>query len=151
MTDPPILEKPVQLSIVAPLLFLADFYMPPFQVKAERSVEITAEDEAVVIRGSLDILVLKQRLWLLVIEAKQLAFSTEAGLAQLLAYMLAVPDQQPCYGLITNGASFLFVKLIQAELQAERCCYATSAQFNLRNPGNELHKVLRILKKIGRL
>lgn len=146
--DPPVLEKPVQLAIVAPILFLADFYLPPFQIKAERSIEIAEEDEGVVIRGALDVLVLKDQLWLLVIEPKQAAFSLEVGLTQLLTYMVAMPaPDKPCFGMLTNGGSFTFVKLVKQQVYQ----YATSRFFELRNPGNELYDVLRILKRISQL
>jgi hypothetical protein len=148
VTDPPVLEKPVQLAIVAPILFLADFYLPPFQIKAETSIEISEEDEGVIIRGSLDVLVLKEQLWLLVIESKQASFSLEVGLAQLLAYMMASPNPtQPSFGLLTNGGSFTFVKLVKNQVYQ----YATSRFFELRNPGNELYDVLKILKRISQL
>lgn len=148
VTDPPVLEKPLQLAITAPLLFLADFYLPPFQVKAEESVEMTGEDEGVLIRDSLDVLVLKDRLWMLVIESKRLSFSVEAGLAQLISYMLGTPERnRPCYGLVTNGASFLFVKLLQGETPR----YATSNQFNIRDRGNSLYDILKILKRLSQL
>ena len=49
-------------------------------------MEISEEDEGVIIKGSLDTLVLKDRLWLMVIEAKRGSFSIEAGLPQILAY-----------------------------------------------------------------
>jgi hypothetical protein len=148
VTDPPVLEKPVQLAIVAPILFLADFYLPPFQIKAERSIEIAEEDEGVVIRGSLDVLMLKNRLWLLVIESKQAAFSLEVGLAQLLVYMMATPDpDKPCFGMLTNGGSFTFVKLVKRQVYQ----YATSDLFNIRNRGNQLYDVLKILKRISQL
>lgn len=148
VTDPPVLEKPVQLAIVAPILFLADFYLPPFQIKAEKSIEISEEDEGVTIRGMLDVLVLKNQLWLMVIESKKAAFSLEVGLAQLLAYMMAAlhPDC-PSFGMLTNGGSFTFVKLVKQQVYQ----YATSDQFNIRNRGNQLYDVLRILKRISQL
>jgi hypothetical protein len=148
VTDPPVLEKPVQLAIVAPILFLADFYLPPFQIKAETSIEISEEDEGVIIRGSLDVLVLKEQLWLLVIESKRASLSLEIGLAQLLAYMMATPHpEKPCFGMLTNGGSFTFVKLVKNQVYQ----YATSRFFELRNPGNELYDVLKILKQISQL
>jgi len=148
VTDPPVLEKPVQFAMVAPILFLADFYLPPFQVKAEKSIEISQEDEGVVIRGSLDALILKDQLWLLVIESKQAAFSLEVGLAQLLAYMMATPEpDKPCFGMLTNGGSFAFVKLVKQQVYQ----YATSRFFEIRNPGNELYDVLGILKRLSQL
>lgn len=92
---------------MAPILFLADFYLPPFQVKAEKSIEISEEDEGVIIRGSLDVLVLKDQLWLLVIESKQASFSLEVGLAQLLAYMMASPHpDQPNFWYVDQWGKF---------------------------------------------
>jgi hypothetical protein len=145
---PPLLEKTIQFSIVSPILFLADFFLPPFHVCAEESIEISDEDEEVSIRGQIDILLLKERFWLLVIESKRAFFSIEAGLAQLLAYMLANPQKdQPGFGMITTGGSFTFVKLIYGNEPQ----YNTSKIFELRNPGNELYDVFQILKRISQL
>jgi hypothetical protein len=81
----------------------------------------------------------------MVIECKQAAFSIEAGLAQILAYILANPYlNQPTVGMITTGGSFVFIKLNQGTQPQ----YATSKSFELRNPDNELYDVLRILKRI---
>jgi len=33
------------MSVLDPMLFLGGFYLPPFHVKSEQSVEITTEDE----------------------------------------------------------------------------------------------------------
>jgi hypothetical protein len=145
---PPVLEKPVQMVIVAPLLFLADFYLPPFQVKTERSIEISEQDEGIVIRGTLDIVILKDNFWLLIIESKRLSFSLEVGLAQLLSYLIASSQpERPSYGLLTNGSNFMFVKLIRGETWQ----YATSDQFSTRNQVNGLYDAFRILKRIGQL
>ena len=145
---PPLLEKAIQISVLSPILFLAGFYLPPFQIKAEKSVEIAAEDEGIVIRGQIDILLVKEQFWVMVIESKQVSFSIEAGLAQLLAYMLANPHpEKPGFGMITTGGSFTFVKLVQQKIPQ----YATSKVFELRNPGNELYEVFQILKRIGQL
>ncbi|HIE02939.1 MAG TPA: restriction endonuclease subunit R, partial [Thiotrichaceae bacterium] len=73
------------------------------------------------------------------------AFSIEAGLAQILAYMLANEHQEkPCFGMITTGGSFVFIKLVKGESPQ----YALSRIFELRNPGNELYTVLGVLKKL---
>ncbi|XZN94391.1 MAG: hypothetical protein ACM65K_15975 [Microcoleus sp.] len=73
---------------------------------------------------------------------------SEAEKQQLLAYMLAnVTGDRPTYGLLTNGADFLFVKLVKGETTQ----YAFSRKFYLFNPGNELYSVLSILKRIGEL
>jgi hypothetical protein len=145
---PPMLEKTISLSIVSPLLFTGEFYLHPFYIKPEKSVEISEEDEGVIIKGSLDTLVLKDQLWLMVIESKRVSFSIEAGLAQILAYMLANPNRdRPSYGMIATGGSFIFVKLLNGESPR----YATSKGYLTRNPGNALYDVLRILKRLTQL
>lgn len=143
---PPLLENTVKMVMLSPLLDLADFFLSPFHVKSEKSVEIAEEDEGVIIKGQIDVLVLREQLWLMVIEAKKAAFSIEEGLAQLLAYMLATPHpKKPGFGMITTGGSFIFVKLVQGETPQ----YATSRVFELRNPGNDLYRVLSVLKQLG--
>ena len=85
---------------------------PCVTVKSEQSVEITTEDEGTLIRGSFDVLILKERFWILVVESKRVSFSVEEGLPQILSYMLGSPDlNQPCFGIITNGSSFIFLTL----------------------------------------
>ena len=144
---PPLLEYVVRMSVVDPLLFLGGFYLPPFHVRSEPSIEIQSEDEGIVITGSLDTLVLKDHLWILVVESKRASYSVEAGLAQILAYMLAAPSpDRPYYGMITSGGSFMFVKLVKGASPQ----YSTSSLFGIRNPGN-LYTVFAILKRLGQL
>jgi hypothetical protein len=146
--DPPLLEKTIQITILGPLLFLADFFLLPFQIKTEQSIEITTEDEGTTIRGQIDILLMKEQFWVAVIESKRFSFSMEAGLAQLLTYMLANPHpNKPGFGLIVTGGTFVFVKLIKDTISQ----YAFSREFAIRNPGNELYEVFRILKHISEL
>jgi len=145
---PPLLEKPVQIAILGPILFLGGFYLPPFQIRAEESVEIMAEDEGTIIRGQLDVLILKEQFWVMAIESKRFSFSMEAGLAQLLAYMMANPHPtKPSLGLIVTGGTFVFVKLVKDAVAQ----YAISNEFAIRNRGNELYDVFKILKRIGNL
>ncbi|GAB4331682.1 MAG: hypothetical protein OHK0047_19450 [Leptolyngbyaceae cyanobacterium] len=146
---PPLLEKAIQLTILSPLLFIADFFLP-LHIKTEQSIEITSQDEGTIIRGQLDILLLKKGLWVLVIESKQADFSVEAGLAQLISYLLAKADiEKPAYGMIANGASFLFIKVVRHQDSSPQ--YATSSQFDIRRPTNELYEVLKILKHLGQI
>ena len=50
--------------------------------------------------------------------------------------MLSSPNLvQPVYSLITNGGSFVFLKLVQGPAAAY---YALSHIFEMRNPGNDL-------------
>ncbi|BAZ09405.1 type I restriction enzyme R protein N terminus [Calothrix sp. NIES-4071] len=40
---PPLLEDVVRMAIVDPILFIGDFYLSPFYVKAEESVDIAEQ------------------------------------------------------------------------------------------------------------
>ena len=130
------------------MLDLAGFYLPPFRIRSEKSVEIALEDQGLIIKGKIDVLAVCNQFWVVVIESKQAAFSLEVGRSQLLTYMLANPHpEQPTYGLILNGSSFRFLKLVQGETSQ----YAVSKIFDLFNPGNDLYHVLRVLKRLAQL
>lgn len=142
---PPLLENTVKMVVLAPLLDLADIYQKPFHIKSEPSFQITTEDEGTVIRGDVDVLVLREQLWVMVIEAKRAAVDVDEGRAQLLSYMLANPAlERVTFGLITSGRNFLFLKLHHQPSPQ----YSLSRMFSLVNPGNELYAVLRILKQL---
>ena len=146
---PPMLETTVKMVVLSPLLHFAGFYMPPFHVKAESEIEISFEDEEeTIIKGRIDVLVLKHQFWVLVIESKRAQVSIETGLAQLLTYLLANPNSsQPSFGMISNGRNFQFIKMIYQDLPQ----YALSNSFDLRNRGNELYNVLKIMKRLAEI
>lgn len=145
---PPLLEAVVRMSIVDPILFIGDFYLSPFYVKAEESIDIAVPDEDVIIKGRIDTLIFKEQLWVMIIESKKASFSIEEGLAQILAYMLGSPNtEKPCFGMIATGSDFVFVKLEKGNPPR----YALSKGFLTRNPGNELYDVLRILKRLTQI
>jgi hypothetical protein len=145
---PPLLEDVVRMAIVDPILFIGDFYLSPFYVKAEESVDIAVPDEDVIIKGRIDTLIFKGQLWVMIIESKKASFSIESGLAQILAYMLGSPNtEKPCFGMIATGSDFIFVKLEKANPPR----YALSKGFFTRNPGNDLYDVLRILKRLTKI
>jgi predicted type IV restriction endonuclease len=145
---PPLLENTVKMVILSPLLDLAGFYLPPFRIKSEEPMEISSTDDEVIIKGQIDVLVIADQFWVVVIESKKLAFSLEVGRPQLLSYMLASPyPERPVFGLLTNGSSFRFVKLLKQASPK----YALSQAFDLLNPGNDLYRVLQILKRIGQV
>jgi hypothetical protein len=147
LTLRPMLEDMVKMVVLSPLLDLAGFYLPPFYSQSEESVELVEEDEGVVIRGKIDILVVQDSLWVIVIESKRAGLSLEPGIPQALSYMLASPQpQKPLFGLVTNGSNFIFLKLIQQEVPL----YALSDEFALRR-GNDLYTVLGILKRLSQL
>ncbi len=140
-------ENTVKLAVVAPLLDLSGLFLPPFYVSTEESVEIEAADESIIVRGRLDILVLKDRLWVLAIESKRAEFSLKVGIPQVLSYMLAAPQATcPLYGLVTNGTDFIFLKLQSKEVPR----YARSRQFVLGQDCG-LEQVLRILKRLAEI
>ena len=143
MEDPPMLENTVKMVVLAPLLDLAGFYHKPFRIETETSVALEMKDEGAIIRGRIDVLVIKNRLWLLVIESKRSDFAVTRAIPQALAYMLSNSETvQPTFGMITNGNEFLFLKTSQNE-------YANSRLFSLLNPNNELYEVLQVLKHLG--
>jgi hypothetical protein len=148
LEDPPLLKNTVKMVVLSPLLDLAGFYLPPFRIRSEKSIEMSLEDEEVIMRGQIDVLAVCGQFWVVVIESKQAAFSLEVGRSQLLTYMLANPyPDRPTYGLILNGSSFRFLKLVKGE----RCQYAASRLFDLFNPGNDLYEVLPVLKRLAQL
>ncbi|MFQ4146385.1 restriction endonuclease subunit R [Chlorogloeopsis sp. ULAP02] len=146
---PPLLEDVVRMAIVDPILFIGDFYLAPFYVKSEEPIDIAVpDDDDAIIKGRIDTLVLKDQFWVMIIESKKPSFSIEAGLAQILAYMLGNPyPEKPSFGMIATGSEFIFVKLVKENPPR----YALSKGFLIRNPGNELYDVLRILKRLTQL
>lgn len=144
----PLAENMVKMVVLSPLLDLANFYRPPFDVKTETSVEISTEDEGEIVKGRIDVLVLKQQFWLLVIESKNADISLIGAIPQALVYMLTNPNsERSTFGLVTNGSDFVFLKLIKQDILQ----YALSDNFTLLKRENELYCVLGILKNIGQI
>jgi hypothetical protein len=144
--DYPMIEDTVKMVVLAPLLFLADFYLNPFHIETEKSVELITVDEGILVRGSIDVLLLIESFWVVAIEAKRAQYSVEAGLPQLLFYMLNDPSpKQVTFGLLTNGSNFRFIKVTKQDTPQ----YAVSKLFDIGSPGNELYEVFRILKRLA--
>jgi hypothetical protein len=142
-----LLENTVKLAVLAPLLDLAGLFLPPFYVSTEDSVNIEATDNSLVVQGRIDILVLKEALWLLVIESKRAEFSPKVGIPQALSYMLAAPHRDfPVYGLVTNGTDFVFLKLVFGAVPR----YGRSRQYIL-GQDHDLEQVLQVLKHLAEI
>jgi len=139
-----VLESTIKMAIVSPLLDLAGFFLPPFYVSTEEEVQIAAQADDLAIKGKIDVLVLKEQFWVLVIESKRAEFSVKVGIPQVLAYMLASPLPQPLFGMVTNGSNFVFLKLAQQPTAQ----YARSDELVLER-GDDLHRVLQILKRLA--
>jgi hypothetical protein len=147
MEEPPMLENTVKMVVLAPLLDLAGFYHKPFRIETETGIALEMQEEETIVRGRIDVLVVnvlvvKNQLWLLVIESKRSDFAVTRAIPKALAYMLSNSAAQPTFGMITNGNEFLFLKTAQQK-------YANSRLFSLVNPGNELYQILQILRQLG--
>ncbi|MEG4276211.1 type I restriction enzyme HsdR N-terminal domain-containing protein [Microcoleus sp. MON1_C1] len=144
--DGELLEGAVTLLVASPLLELAGFYDPPFRMKAEAAIEITIDDGEETLRGRIDILILQNQLWVMVLECKKTTISTRSALPQALAYMMANPDlDKPRFGMLTNGDDVLFVKL-RAQPTPE---YGLSRAFSIYTVRSELRSAFQVLKHLG--
>ncbi len=141
-----LLEGAVNFIVIAPLLEMAGFYDPPFRLRSEASVRLEIADENDrVYQGRIDGLVLQEHLWIILVEAKRTSFNVEVALPQAIAYMTANPNaQQPTFGLVSNGAYSMFVKMHQSH-------YSFSDDFSLNRQPNQLYDVLRILNRLKTL
>ncbi len=140
----PLTESTINLLLVSPLLYLSNLCDPPFKLRAEATVEITAKEGNLILRGRIDALTLQDQLWIVLVESKQAKFSFSSAIPQALAYMMASPQtDKPIFAMVTNGDAFLFIKLIKTPTPT----YALSDDFSLfRQSQNQLYTVLQILK-----
>lgn len=144
--DGELLEGAGTLLVASPLLELAGFYDPPFKMKAEAAIEIAIDDGEETLRGRIDILILQNQLWVMVLECKKTTISTRSALPQALAYMMANPDlDKPRFGMLTNGDDVLFVKL-RAQPTPE---YGLSRAFSIYTVRSELRSAFQVLKHLG--
>ncbi|MFM7370412.1 MAG: type I restriction endonuclease, partial [Sphaerospermopsis kisseleviana] len=138
-----LLESTVMLLLVSPLLTVAGLYDPPFRIKAEESVQIIVTDREETLQGRIDVLVLKDRLWIIVLESKKTMLSVWSALPQTLAYLIASPNTDlPTFGMLTNGDDIVFVKVKNQQ-------YAISRVFAPLTTKSELESVCRVLRKIA--
>ena len=135
--------------MVSPLLDLAGFYQFPFLVKAEvsTSIEVADEANAIAVQGRIDILVIQDSFWILVIESKPARLDVTAGIPQALTYLLSAPNlQSSCYGMVTNGREVLFLKCDRHQDVPQ---YTRSHTYRLLENTAERIQVLQGLKQIG--
>ncbi|BAT54742.1 unknown protein [Nostoc sp. NIES-3756] len=142
-----LLEGTVMLLVVSPLLALSGFYDPPFRIKAESSVDLVLDDGEEILRGRIDVLILQNQLWVMVLESKKTTLSIWSAVPQALAYLMANPQpDKPVFGMVTNGDDALFIKV---KSEAGRPQYDVSRVFALFTSATELYNILQILKRIG--
>lgn len=130
-------EGTVLLSIVAPLLERLGFHEPPFFVQSEIPISLEVTERNEIYRGRMDVLVIRESLWVLTVEAKRSKFAADLALPQCLAYMSAAP-QQPSFGMVTNGSDFIFCKVADG-------MYDFSDPLSLLSRQNRLYEVAMIL------
>lgn len=140
----PLHEEVVKLTVLAPLLSLAGLTRYPFIPVAEKQVEIAFEDEDQIIRGRIDLLILHQQLWAVVVESKAKKIDVLEGLPQALFYMTNKLSECPVFGLLTNGNHSIFLKLQHQETPR----FGLSELLTLYRRENDLYKVLAILKQL---
>ncbi|MDX2241298.1 MAG: hypothetical protein NW224_11490 [Leptolyngbyaceae cyanobacterium bins.302] len=129
------------------MLDLAGLFFPLFYISTEAEAQVEIIDRDTIIRGKIDVLALKEQLWILVIESKWAELSLKAGIPQALAYMLATPlSQRSLYGMVTNGSNFVFLKLERQEFPY----YGRSRKFVLENSG-DLGTILQVMKRLATL
>ena len=144
----PLLEGTVNLVVLSSLLEIAGFLDPPFRVRSPESIEIAIEDPDRIIKGLIDILVIQDQLWVLVVESKRTSIPVPSAFPQILAYMMATPQgDRPTFGVATNGDEFIFLKLSREG----RPQYDMSDSFLLLPRRNKLYDILRVLKRLGQL
>lgn len=138
-----LLEGTVMLLLVSPLLTVAGFYDPPFRVRAEESVCLDLTDSEEILSGRIDVLVVVNGLWVVVLEGKKTALSVWGAVPQTLAYLMANPRvSEPSFGLVTNGDEIVFVKVEAGQ-------YGVSRVFSPIASGDEFEQALQVLQGLG--
>ena len=140
-----LLESTVMLLLVSPLLTITGLYDPPFLLKAEESVLIKISDSEETLQGRIDVLVLRDHFWIIVLESKKTMLSVWSALPQTLAYLMASPNgDRPTFAMLTNGDDIVFVKL-------EAKQYAMSQVLSPLVNRGELEVAWQVLRKIAEI
>ncbi|MBE9119313.1 restriction endonuclease subunit R [Tychonema sp. LEGE 07199] len=148
-------EEMVKFLALSPLMRLTGFFDVPVVLTMEDSIPIEVEDEDTLIKGRLDILAVNgpdaeigaAQFWILVVEAKNSAIDSWAGLPQLLTYAFKSLQQQPSvWGLTTNGRNYQFVYLTRGN----PCTYQLLPELNLIDKGRSI-ELAQVLKAICKL
>ena len=143
--DGAITEGTVNLILLAPLLEYLGLCDPPYKLRGEKFVRIEIESGAERLQGLIDVLVVQQGFWLVLIESKRYGFSVMQALPQTLAYMMANPQlESPGFGLITTGEDFVFVKL---DLRSHQYDLSDKLTLSTRQK-NQLCRVVQMMKRL---
>lgn len=143
--DGAITESTVDFILASPLLELLGLCDPPYKLRGEKYISIEIENGDTLLKGLINVLVVQDGFWLVLLETKRYDFSVMQALPQTLAYLASANTSQ-AFGLITTGEDFLFVK---ADLQTRK--YDVSDKFTLstrhENQIFTLVQVIQVLLK----
>jgi predicted type IV restriction endonuclease len=142
------LEEINKLVVLSPLLDLAGFYQAPFLPKTEVStiLEIPEDSDHGTIQGKIDVLIMQDEFWVLVIEAKPAKLDVTAGIPQALTYLLGSPSANNPYGMVTNGREVIFLKLDRTQPTPN---YSKSIAYRLLDSTQERQEILQGLYYIA--
>lgn len=142
--DGAITESTVDFILVSPLLELLGLCDPPYKLRGEKYkyISIEIENGDTLLKELIDVLVVQDDFWIVLLETKRYGFSVMQALPQTLAYLASANTTQ-AFGLITNGEDFLFVK---TDLQTHK--YDFSDKFTL---STRYETQLRIVAQIIKL
>ncbi|MEM9907382.1 MAG: type I restriction endonuclease [Cyanobacteria bacterium P01_D01_bin.44] len=145
------LEEVVKLVVVAPLLDLAGFYQPPFSIRAEASTTLEVSDQAQTFTGKIDVLVVQNKFWVLIVESKQARFDVSSGIPQALSYLLSQSTETQMsvdryrFAMVTNGREVVFLRLLAEPSPT----YSQSSVYQVIDVDQDLSEILKGLKWIG--
>jgi hypothetical protein len=141
-------EKLTLRPVTGPTFFpesLAGLLRYPAYPQAEAEMQIEVEDTDEIVKGRIDVRILLNRLFAVVIESKNRQFTVDVALPQALTYMLdRAVREDPVYGLVTNSKHFQFIKVSRQGSPR----YALSPKLSLASEGNGLYQVLQILQRL---
>jgi predicted type IV restriction endonuclease len=142
------LDEINKLVVLSPLLDLAGFYQAPFLPKTETSttLKIPEDPDHNTIQGKIDVLILQDEFWVLVIESKPAKLDVTAGIPQALTYLLSSPPANKPYGMVTNGREAIFLKLDRTQSAPQ---YSKSIAYRLLDSPQERQQILQGLRYIS--
>ena len=141
--DGAIIESTVDFILVSPLLELLGLCDPPYKLRGEKYISIEIENGDTLLKELIDVLVVQDGFWLVLLETKRYGFSVMQALPQTLAYLASANTPQ-AFGLITTGEDFLFVKAV---LQTREYDFSDKFTLSTRHE-NQLKTVAKIVKSL---
>lgn len=151
MDHVPCMGRPLQTVVVAPLLFLGNFFTSPFKVQEESAQAIEVEDDGIIFKGQLVTFSITNTFKLMLVESEHLALPMSAGLGPMLNFMLhQLQGSQPLYGVVVAASNFIFLKLQRQNREAENNIhFALSDAFSIWGADEEFYRVFQVLKHFG--